>query len=253
MALKDSTLRFSSRVENYIRYRPGYPPAMIDLLKTECGLTSSSVVADIGSGTGKLTELFLKHGNRVFGVEPNADMRRAGEQILAGYPAFVSIDGTAEATTLPDHSVNFVAAGQAAHWFDRQRARAEFVRILKPGGWVALTWNDRYPDTPFLKDYEQLLVTYGTDYLEVSHEHATDSIGDFFAPSPFHERRYAMSRTFDYSGLEGRLLSSSYTPQAGDARYEPMLAELRRIFEKHSAGGHVTFQYDNQVFYGQLS
>jgi SAM-dependent methyltransferase len=253
MALKDSTQRFSSRVENYIRYRPGYPPGILDLLKTECGLTASSVVADIGSGTGKLTELFLKNGNQVLGVEPNPDMRHAGEQILAGYPAFVSIDGTAEATTLPAHSVDFVTAAQAAHWFDRQKARAEFVRILKPGGWVVLTWNDRYPDTLFLKEYEQLLVTYGTDYLEVSHEHTTVSIHDFFAPSLFHERRYAMSQTFDYPGLEGRLLSSSYTPQAGDARYEPMLAELRRIFEEHSAGGHVTFQYDNQVFYGQLN
>src|SRR5208282_2924056 len=119
-----------------IRYRPGYPPALLDLLREECGLHSDHVVGDIGSGTGFLSELFLKNGNRVYGVEPNAEMRAGGEEYLSSYANFTSVDGSAEATTLPASSVDFVAAGQAFHWFDPQAARREFLRILKPGGWV---------------------------------------------------------------------------------------------------------------------
>src|SRR5258708_10384954 len=112
------TRRFSSRVGNYVRYRPGYPPAVLDLLRKQCGLTSSTVIADVASGTGIFTRILLESGNRVFGVEPNLEMRKAGEEFLGAYPHFTSVEGTAEATTLPDHSVGFVTAAQAAHWFD---------------------------------------------------------------------------------------------------------------------------------------
>src|SRR6266446_9260655 len=109
------TERFSNRVENYIRYRPGYPKEIIELLKAECGLFPQSVVADAGSGTGLLAKLFLENGNLVFGIEPNREMRAAGERLLQAYPRFTSIAGTAEATTLPGQSVDFVTAGQAFH------------------------------------------------------------------------------------------------------------------------------------------
>ena len=253
MPISDSISRFSSRVENYIRYRPGYPPAILELLKSECGLAPDSVIADIGSGTGKLSEIFLKNGNRVFAVEPNPNMRQAGEKYLAGYPGFISVEGAAEATTLAAQSINFVTAGQAAQWFDPEQARREFVRILKPRGWAVLAWNDRCMQGPFLEEYERLLMTYGTDYEEVSHEHTSARIEGFFPGWTFHERRFPMSQQFDYEGLKGRLLSSSYTPQEGDAKYEPMLAELRRIFAKYKERGRVLFEYETQVFYGQLS
>jgi ubiquinone/menaquinone biosynthesis C-methylase UbiE len=132
--MPDPTQRFSSRVENYVKYRPGYPPAILDLLRDKCGLTSASTVADIGSGTGILTGLLLKSGARVFGVEPNPDMRAAGERLLAGQANFTSLAGTAEATTLPAQSVGIITAGQAFHWFDREPTRREFQRILQPGG-----------------------------------------------------------------------------------------------------------------------
>src|SRR5271170_7373092 len=150
MPVKNATQRFSSRVDNYVRYRPGYPSEVLDLLKKTCGLTADSVIADVASGTGIFTRILLENGNRVFGVEPNADMRRAGEEYLASYERFTSVAGTAEATSLPDHSVDIVTAAQAAHWFDRAKARAEFVRILKSGGWAVLIWNERQTDTtPF--------------------------------------------------------------------------------------------------------
>jgi ubiquinone/menaquinone biosynthesis C-methylase UbiE len=253
MPVQDPTQRFSSRVDNYVRYRPGYPAVVLDLLKTMCGLTPDSVMADIGSGTGIFTRMLLQNGNRVFGVEPNTDMRMAAQKLLASFPRFTSVTGTAETTTLTDRGIDFITVAQAAHWFDRDRARREFVRILKPGGWTVLLWNERRTDsTPFLREYEQLLLTYGTDYQEVRHERTTAEINAFFAPSEFQERKFSMSQEFDYAGLEGRLLSSSYTPRASDANYASMLRELRRIFGAHQARGRVSLEYDTRVYYGQL-
>ena len=254
MPVADPTQRFSTRVDNYVRYRPGYPPQVLELLKAECGLSSASAIADIGSGTGILTRIFLENGNRVFGVEPNQDMRRAGEKLLTDYPRFTSVAGAAEATPLSDHSVDIVTAAQAAHWFDREPARREFLRILKPGGWTVLLWNERKTDTtPFLRDYEQLLLTYGTDYEDVRHERTTSAISEFFAPSPYQERVFDSHQKFDYKALEGRLLSSSYTPQSGSTKYQPMLVELRRIFDAYQVGDRVRFEYNTRVYYGQLA
>jgi SAM-dependent methyltransferase len=254
MPASNATSRFSDRVENYVRYRPGYPAEALLVLKEDCGLEPGSVVADIASGTGIWTRTLLENGNPVFGVEPNADMRQAGERLLASFPKFTSVAGTAEATTLPDASVNFVTAAQAAHWFQREPARREFTRILKPGGWLVLLWNERITDaTPFLRDYEQLLLTYGTDYEDVRHERTTDAVNEFFDPAPFRERVFAMQQEFDYAGLEGRLLSSSYAPGPGHPQHAPMLRELRRIFDQHATNGSVAFDYKTRVYFGRLT
>ena len=253
MPVQDPTQRFSSRVDNYVRYRPGYPAVVLDLLKKMCRLTPDSVIADIGSGTGIFTRMLLENGNRVFGVEPNTDMRMAAQKLLASFPRFTSVTGTAETTTLTDRGIDFITVAQAAHWFDRDRARSEFIRILKPGGWTVLLWNERRTDsTPFLREYEQLLLTYGTDYQEVRHERTTAKINAFFAPSEFQERKFNMSQEFHYAALEGRLLSSSYTPQQGDTKYVPMLRELKRIFEAHQKNGKVAFDYVTRVYFGRL-
>jgi SAM-dependent methyltransferase len=254
MAVKNSTQRFSSRVGDYVRYRPAYPPAVLDLLKSDCGLTTTSVIADVASGTGIFTRIVLENGNRVFGVEPNAEMRKAGEEFLRSYPHFTSVAGTAEATTLAGHSVDFVTAAQAAHWFDREKARVEFIRICKPGGWTVLLWSERRTgSTPFLVAFENLLVEYGTDYQDVRSERTTEQIETFFAPARFQVKTFDYQQEFDYAALEGRLLSSSYTPQAGHDRHLPMLRELRRIFDAHQVDGRVAFEYDTRVYYGQLS
>jgi ubiquinone/menaquinone biosynthesis C-methylase UbiE len=253
--MSDPTGRFSSRVEAYVRYRPGYPGGVIELVKAECGLTPESVVADVGSGTGILSETFLRLGCRVFGVEPNREMRGAGERLLAGHPRFESVDGRAEATTLPDSSVDFVTAGQAFHWFDRTPAREEFARILKPGGWVVLVWNKRRKTgTPLAEAYERLLLRYGTDYRAVDHENVTDDvIAAFLQPAVCRLRSFDNRQAFDYEGLEGRLMSSSYAPEPGHPNHGPMLAELRAIFDTHQRDGAVIFDYETQVYFGQLS
>jgi SAM-dependent methyltransferase len=253
MPASNPTSRFSDRVENYVRYRPGYPPEIIRALKAECGLDPSHVVADIAFGTGIWTLLLLENGNQVFGVEPNTEMREAGERLLKAFPRFASVAGTAEATTLGDHGLDFVTAAQAAHWFDRAKARREFVRILKPGGWLVLLWNERLTNSSkFLCAYEQLLLTYGTDYQDIRHEHTTSSVNEFFDPGPFQERVFEMRQDFDYAGAEGRLLSSSYAPGPGHPRHEPMLIELRRIFDESSVEGRVAFQYKTRVYFGRL-
>lgn len=253
MPATNATSRFSDRVENYVRYRPGYPPGVMDALETECGLTANHVLADVASGTGIWTRVLLENGNPVFGVEPNAEMRQAGERLLAGFPKFTSAAGSAEATTLGDASIDFVTVAQAGHWFDRAKARREFVRILKPDGWLVLLWNERLTDsTPFLREYEQLLLDYGTDYADVRHERTTESVNEFFDPAPFQERGFDMRQEFDYAGLEGRLLSSSYAPGPGHPKHEPMLAALRGIFDAHASRGLVSFDYKTRVYFGRL-
>jgi SAM-dependent methyltransferase len=254
MPASNATSRFSDRVENYVRYRPGYPLEVMRALKTECGLAAGHAVADIASGTGIWTRMLLENGNPVFGVEPNAEMREAGERLLAAFPKFTSVAGTAEATTLADHSVDFVTAAQAAHWFDRVQSRREFVRILKPGGWLVLLWNERLTDsTKFLRDYEQMLLAYGTDYEEVRHERTTDAVNEFFDPAPFQERVFEMRQEFDYAGIEGRLLSSSYAPGPEHPQHAPMLRELRRIFDACAAEGRAAFEYKTRLYFGRLS
>ena len=250
----DPTRRFSTRVENYVKYRPDYPAAVLDILRQHCEFTPDAPVADIGSGTGIFSKNLLRHGNPVSGVEPNAEMRRAAERLLAGFPEFTSVDGTAEATTLPDRSVAFITAAQAFHWFDRARTRPEFARILQPGGWVALIWNARRLDsTPFLRAYENLLMTYGTDYTEVSDRHPNlRQVQAFTAPTPVTLHTVDHAQRFDFEGLKGRLLSSSYAPEPGHPQYEPMLAQLAAIFQEFEQDDRVSFDYDTHVYTAQL-
>jgi ubiquinone/menaquinone biosynthesis C-methylase UbiE len=232
---------------------PRISPEVLGLLRAECGLRPSHIVADIASGTGVFTRLLLENGNSVFAVEPNLEMREMGVQQLKSFPRLVSVGGTAEETTLRSASVDFVTAAQAAHWFDLPRARAEFVRILKPDGWCVLIWNERRTaTTPFLRDYEQLLLTYGTDYKEVRHERTTAIIHEFFAPARCEERIFDLRQLFDYEGTAGRLLSSSYAPLEGHPNYQPMMEQLQRMFRAHATDGQVEFEYNTRVYYGHL-
>jgi SAM-dependent methyltransferase len=252
--VSQATERFSSRVANYIKYRPGYPPAIVDLLIAECGLTPQSVIADIGSGTGKLTELFLANGYKVFGVEPNAAMREAGEDLLRNFPRFESVNGSAEGTTLPANSVDIVTAGQAFHWFDPYRAKVECTRILKPAGWAVLVWNDRQLETtPFLTDYELFLQEFGTDYNEIRNDKSDAPIQAFFSPDKINCRSFPNHQLFDYDGLRGRVLSSSYIPEPQHPEFETMLRRLEQIFLKHARDGWISFDYETKVYFGHLS
>ncbi|HEV7683788.1 MAG TPA: class I SAM-dependent methyltransferase [Pyrinomonadaceae bacterium] len=250
----DPLQRFSSRADNYVKYRPTYPAGVIEILKFRCGLTETSVIADVGSGTGILTKLLLDNGNVVFAIEPNAAMRVAAEQLLDSSAGFRSVGANAEATTLEPHSVDFVTAAQAFHWFDRAKAKREFARILKPGGWVVLIWNERRLDaTAFLRAYEDLLLRYGTDYQNVRHEKVTGEIAEFFAPDTCELQILENVQLFDFESLKGRLLSSSYAPDSDQPNFPAMLNELEEIFNANQKDGIVSFEYETKVYYGHLS
>ncbi len=250
----DNTQRFTSRVSHYVRYRPSYPPEILDVLRAECGLTPESVIADIGSGTGLLTQFFARNGNRVFAVEPNEDMRAAGEEELREFTNVSSVNGRGEATTLPAASVDFVTAAQAFHWMNREAAKAEFRRILRPGGWVVLVWNFRkLTETPFLVDLEALINRFGTDYSQVRYENYMRHIQPFYAPNPFKLRRLEYRQVVDFPALCGRLLSASYMPNEGHPDYEAMMEALRELFTRHQRDGLVTLDYDTRIYLGQLA
>jgi SAM-dependent methyltransferase len=255
MPSPDSKQRFSSKVEQYVKYRPGYPAEVLDFLRERIGLVPSWTVADVGSGTGISTKLFLDAGNTVFAVEPNREMREAAERLLTGYAKFHSVDGSAEHTTLAPASCDLLVAGQAFHWFDAVATRAEFVRILKPGGWVLLMWNVRRTSgSPFLEEYEQMLLTYGTDYAKVRHENVNaQALTEFFGAASYQSARFDNQQVFNYDGLQGRLLSSSYIPAAGQPGYNEMLVELRQIFNRSQTAGKVTIPYDTEVHLGRVA
>ncbi|HEY5885091.1 MAG TPA: class I SAM-dependent methyltransferase [Pyrinomonadaceae bacterium] len=251
--MTDAVTRFSSRADNYAKYRPGYPAGVVDVLKSECDFTSDSVVADVGSGTGILTELLLKNGSRVLGIEPNLAMRAYAEKMLKAYERFVSVDGSAEATNLPENSVDIVVAAQAFHWFQIEKTKPEFRRILKPNGWVVLIWNERRLDsTPFLRAYEDLLLTYGTDYHEVRHENVAGKLAEFFAPDGFKLVNLDNLQHFDFTAFQGRVASASYTPEPGHPNFQALATGLQRIFKEHQRDGMVTFEYDTRIYYGHL-
>ncbi len=242
--------RFSNRVENYIKYRPGYPPEVLDLFRTEMGLREASVIADIGSGTGISSKMFLENGNVVYGVEPNEGMRAAAERSLGNFPNFKSIDGTAENTTLPDASVDFVVAAQAFHWFENDTTRTEFERVLRKGGHIVLIWNERQLDTtPFLREYEQLLLEFATDYEKVRHENVTKDTIEKVFQRPFSERVFANSQVFDLDGLKGRMFSSSYMPAETDPAADIIIEKLHALFAKYAESDKIEVLYDTRVFY----
>lgn len=247
------TERFSGRVENYAKYRPRYPEEVIPFLEKEIGLTSSSIIADIGSGTGISSEIFLKNGNHVYGVEPNKEMREAGERLLAHYKNFRSINGAAEVTTLPDSSIDFISAGQAFHWFDVEGSKKEFRRILKENKWVVLFWNERHLDaTPFLRDFEKLLLDFGTDYPVISQYSMYHKIDQLFSDTGFTKKQFPNKQVLNYEGLKGRLLSDSYIPTSESPVFEAMLKELQKIFDRHQIDDTIEILYDTDIYYGKL-
>lgn len=252
LSLLAPTERFSSRAADYVRYRPKYPPALLQTLAAETGLRPEHSIVDIGSGTGFSSLLFLGNGNRVYGVEPNAEMRRAGEEYLARWPNFTSIAGSAEATSLPAASVDFVIAGQAFHWFDVARARTEFARILRPPGWVALFWNRRAADaSTFMRAYEDVVTRRSRDYAQVRHDRVTAAdVAAFYDDGRFAFHTFATAQTLDFDGLAGRTFSSSYMPGWDDPAAPALLDELRLLFAQSANDGVVTMQYVTELYCG---
>lgn len=246
---------FSSRVDNYVKYRAGYPVEVVNTLRSECGLSLNWHVADIGSGTGLLARLFLDFGCVVTGTEPNNEMRAAGEQNLANYSNFTSLPGSAEATGLADASIDLITAGMALQWFDIPRARVEFQRILAPGGWVALVWNRMLTGPqPFMRTYTDLILEYSPGWTETLRRDGPGSslnLPGFFG-GLYQRRTFPMQQSMDWEGVCGRILSTAHAPQPDDAASLPMFARLRDIFNQYQDGGRVAVEYETELYYGHL-
>lgn len=250
----DPTKRFSARVEYYARYRPSYPAALISWLVGECGLSPASCVADVASGTGILSRLLLDVGCQVWGVEPNEGMRAAAEQLLAGHARFHSVNGRAEATTLPDARIDIVTVGQAFHWFDPPLTRAEFRRILVHGGWVVMVWNERLTPPGFLAEYEAMLQRISEDYARVDHRQFDDAkVTEFFEHDRWRRAVFPNSRDLDWESLRGRFLSASYAPTPESPKYSPAMDELKALFDRYQQHGRITMIYETKAYAGQLA
>jgi SAM-dependent methyltransferase len=252
----DSKLRFTDRVTSYVKGRPGYPPGVIDVLRTNCGLTSNSVIADIGCGTGILSRMLCEHAHTIYGVEPNDAMRGAAQEALAERTNFVAVNGAAENTTLPATSVDLITVAQAFHWFDQKEARHEFMRILKPNGFTALIWNDRRTSgTPLAEAYERLLEMFGTDYGEVRSRgiQTVENFERFFGHSQIRRASIPNAQHLERDAFVQRVTSASYMPNEAHPRYGEMVAAAQQIFDENRAGGTVELQYDTNIYYAQMS
>jgi len=247
----DNTQRFSNKVENYVKYRPHYPAAIVTYLQERFGFTSGAI-ADVGAGTGILTKLFLDAGYKVYAVEPNEPMLAKAITLLNDYAGFTAVTGTAENTTLANNSVDAVMAAQAFHWFDAEKSKAEFTRILKANGLVLLVWNERRIASAFEKEYEELINRHGKDYVQVKHRNIEVSdLAAFFAPAPMELKEFSNQQVFDFEGFKGRLLSSSYMPVPTDPGYDDMITALQELFNKYQQAGTITITYDTKVYAGR--
>jgi SAM-dependent methyltransferase len=252
----DTKERFTDRVATYAKARPGYPAKLTDVLRNDCGLTNTTIVADIGSGTGILSRMLCDHAQAVYGVEPNDAMRGASQEFLAEQRNFVAVNGAAENTNLPATSVDLITVAQAFHWFDQKEARHEFMRILKPNGWAALIWNDRHREgSPLAEAYEQLLMDFGTDYLEVQDrgKATLDNLERFFGHSEIKVASIPNSQDLDRDSFVERAVSASYMPNETHPRYREMVQAARRIFDENRTGLHVVLEYDTNIYYAQMS
>jgi SAM-dependent methyltransferase len=250
----DPTQRFGARADAYSRARPGYPPELVATLAQDLALPAHAQVADIGCGTGISSELFLHAGFRVIGIEPNAQMRAHLSGLSSRYAGFRAVDGRAEATGLPDASVDLAIAAQAFHWFDVPATRREALRILRRPARSALIWNDRRTEgSAFSRGYEDILLEFGTDYREVAHRHNLDErIHAFFGHALWRKRLYAHATPLDFETLAARLNSASYVPGPENARHEPMMAKLRALFDSTQVAGQVSMEFETRVLFGEM-
>lgn len=252
--MTDSTQRFSDRVDNYVKYRPGYPSALVQVLLQKISSGTGDVAADVGSGTGIFTRLLLDQGLRVFAIEPNTNMREVAETLFTGHPHFTSVDAPAERTGLAGNSIDLITAAQAFHWFNNLETKAEFRRILKPKGTLALIWNKRDINQPFQQSYDAILRAYVPEYGVVNHMNLTEAeLASFFAEGKMEEHHFDNSQQLTFAGLLGRLKSSSYCPAENSPQYPSLVAELAALFEQFAVDSSIDFQYQTELYIGPIA
>ena len=249
----DSAERFTSRVRDYVRYRPGYPPAAVAHIADQLDIAPGRLIADVGAGTGLLTRSLLQAGAEVIAIDPNEHMLDAARELLAGQRRASFVVASAEDTTLDDHSVDAITVGQAFHWFEHEAARDEFRRILRPGGCVALMWNTKRFDTSeFLAGYEQLLERHAPAFADVRHETSDEATIEAFFGAPPTRAEFDNEQRFDWDGVLGRAMSASYVPREGAPHHAAFVVGLRELWEAHAVDGCLVWPYATVVWAGPL-
>lgn len=249
-----NTERFSNRVDNYVKYRPGYSAELLDYVYSETGVSQDSVIADFGSGTGIFTKMLLDKGSRVYAVEPNEKMRLAAQNSLSNYDGFYSVDGAAENSGILESSIDFVTCAQSFHWFDRDASKKEFRRILKPEGKVLLIWYRMFTEgSGFMKGYEEIHYSFPgrgavTDHRNIGNE----EMKDFFRDSIFNTKSFSFGHKLDFEGLKGRALSSSHAPSPGDENFASTMEKLSKLYLKHQVNNEVEFLYRTDLYWGKV-
>ncbi len=248
----DSTQRFLGKAVYYDRSRPAYPKKIIKILRKETGFSRDSVVADVGSGTGLLTKLFLGNGNKVYGVEPNDDMRSVAERRLSKYKNFISVAGKAERTGLPAKHFDLITVGQAFHWFDPLAAKKEFTRILKKEGYVLILLYGQNEASDIKEDYKRIVEKYGRN---PAHVGKTDkkAFDSFFGKGKYKKFEVTTSKYLNFEGLKSRFLSASYMPRSDEKGYKQMVNDIKHIFEKHERDGRVKIVYNITFYLGRFN
>ena len=250
----ETATRFNQTVDFYDQYRPTYPIALLEYLQKQVGLQEGDSVADIGSGTGKLTSLLVNLGLEVYAVEPNEKFREIAAHKLGQYANFHNVPGDSEVTHLPDYCVKLITVAQAFHWFKPIPTKTEFLRILQPQGYLALIWNNRLiHDSPFMRAYEALMEKYGINYHEVAADRFNpEGLRDFFAPAEMTVFQTPHEQILNWEGLVGRTESISYLPKKGAPRYAEMMQDLQAIHDACAVAGKVVFLYETKVYFGML-
>jgi SAM-dependent methyltransferase len=247
--------KFDGMGHSYAQYRPSYPKEFIDFLYSEVGVNAESIIADIGSGTGILTRQLLDRRSKVFAVEPNNDMRAIAEAELTDYKGYVSINGTAEETTLGDHYVDYITVAQAFHWFDRLRFKTECRRVLKPAGRAILVWNSRDEASALIRENEKIIKEYCPDYSGFSGGMSFDEDNnDFnaFFDGKYDVRIFQNDLSFDKQGFIGRNLSGSYAPKENENGYAAYIAALGELFDKYNNNGNLIMPNLTRSYVGKV-
>lgn len=245
----NNTQKFSGKADVYAAARPSYPKELFTFLKSEYHLGAGTVIADIASGTGKFTQPLVQMGCKVYAVEPNDDMRSQAESLLGGYENFISVNGSAENTGLGDHSVDFISAAQAFHWFDPARFGAECKRIIKPSGKVFMLYNYRNEDAEITKRLSDICQRLCPKFKGFSGGVKSNNVESFFG-GKCEVFTFKNDLCYNRDTFVKRMLSSSYAPREGDENYNFFITELNAVFDDFSDNDNLLMPNNTQLYVG---
>ena len=246
--------KFTNKVNDYVKFRPSYPKEFIDYLHITLGMSGESVVADVGAGTGILTKLISPISGTVFAVEPNKNMRTACIEYCEGLGNITCVDGSAENTKLKDNCLDFITVAQAFHWFDADKTKMEFKRILKPTGKVILVWNSRVPENEMHMENDEICRRLCPEFkgFSGSSKAEDERYISFFENSECERTIFKNDRVLTLDQFIGGSLSASYSPNVDDLQYDDFVGSLKNLFHKYSVNGKLLVPNNTRSYAGLI-